>query len=809
MKRLLLLVMTVMGLCAGSWAAARHQEVLTDGWQFSRDSVHWADVTVPHDWAISGPFDKKWDLQVVAIEQNGEKTATEHSGRSGALPWIGRGYYRRALTVPEGMRQAELVFDGAMADAHVYVNGHLAGRWAYGYNAFRVDVTPYLRAAGDNELVVALNNLEESSRWYPGGGLYRPVTLVATESACKLDEWGLFVNTISLNENEAFINVHHKVQVPLEYLNPEFDGIPYHLLITLRDQDDALMGVSRTSPDGTGAFHCRLTIKNPKPWTPETPHLYHIRTELVGADGRLLDVQQNRFGVRMVSVSREHGFQLNGVTRKIKGVCLHHDLGPLGAAVNRTALARQIMMMKSMGADAIRTSHNMPSTWQMELCDSLGMMVMAESFDAWAEHKGRNDYNRLWDEWWSQDVMNLILNHRNHPSIVMWSMGNEIPEQWKPEGAERYKQLIELCHELDPTRPVTCGIDNPDGALACGFAQVADVPSYNYRVHRYEDTFSKLPQGFLLGSETASTVSTRGHYVFPDTCATNKAWPDLQCSGYDTEYCWWSNLPDDDWRVQDDLPWTIGEFVWTGYDYLGEPTPYDNYWPSRSSYFGIVDLAGLPKDRYWLYRSHWNKKEHTIHLLPHWTWPGREGQVTPVYCYTDYPSAELFVNGKSQGRISKDATSRLDRYRLRWRDVEYEPGEIKVVVYDENDQVAGERIVRTAGKPKELALQAERGTLRADGEDLAFVTVSLVDERGTLCPDADDELTFDVAGKGVFRAVCNGDATSLEPFTQPRMRLFHGQLVVIVQAGKERGEIALTVRDKSRRMKTLMRLRVE
>jgi len=380
---------------------------------------------------------------------------------------------------------------------------------------------------------------------------------------------------------------------------------------------------------------------------------------------------------------------------------------------------------------------------------------------------------------------------------------------------------------------VTQGMDRAENALGTGFAQTMDVPGFNYRVHKYEKNISQLWQGFLLGSETASTVSSRGVYKFPVKVTDNShfsSWAknydpqaiktaDGQCSSYDVEYCSWSNLPDDDWRWQDDKPWVIGEFVWTGFDYLGEPTPYDEYWPSRSSYFGICDLAGLPKDRYYLYRSKWNTEKHTIHLLPHWTWPGREGEVTPVYCYTDYPEAELFVNGKSQGRICKQAdkdakdgtgANRLDRYRLRWNDVRYEPGELRVVVYDGQGLPAGEQTVRTVGKPAKLKLDvwtqqsdpspltSHLSPLNPDGQDLAYVTVSLVDRRGNLIPQAADQLNFEVSGAATFRAVCNGDATSLEPFTEPTMKLFNGQLVVVLQAARQPGKAVLTVSDPSR-----------
>ena len=785
LRHLLLLAATAMALSANANVT---QVIDLNQWQFSRDNLQWQNVTIPHDWAISGPFDKKWDLQEVAIKENGEETATEHSGRSGALPWIGEGYYKTQLALPAGTERAELLFDGAMSEPIVYLDGKEVGRWCYGYNAFRVDLTPYIHNndfAGNLE--VHLKNLEESSRWYPGAGLYRPVKLIASGRVA-FDTWGTNIRTLKIENDTAVVAVDTK-------LNGCVIGDKPVITMNITDRNGKIVAETQRNIAADGNCRMEFRLAHAHLWSPETPYLYKVNYT-VEIDGEVMDRRTDNLGVRTVAFSKEHGFQLNGVTRKFKGVCLHHDLGPLGAALNKAALARQLKIMKNMGADAIRTSHNMPSTWQMELCDSLGLMVMAESFDCWKDPKVKNGYNRFWDEWWKKDVYNLIMNHRNHPSIVLWSVGNEIPEQWKEEGAERYAALVKWCHRLDPTRMVTCGMDNPDADIKCGFAQQADVPGFNYRVHRYEDCVKQLPQGFVLGSETASTVSSRGEYVFPDTIAVGIAYDNGQCSSYDLEHPWWSNLPDDDWRLQDDFDWTLGEFVWTGFDYLGEPSPYDAYWPSRSSYYGIVDLAGIPKDRYYLYRSHWNKTSHTIHLLPHWTWPDRVGKVTPVYCYTDYPTAELFVNGKSQGKISKDPTSHLDRYRLRWRDVVYEPGEIKVVVYDENGNKAGEKTVKTAGKPHRLQLDADRSTLNADGNDLAFITVSLIDKNGTLLPDADDDLQFAVEGAGSFRGVCNGDATSLQVMTKPQMKLFHGQLVVVVQASTTPGDITLRVKGK-------------
>ena len=763
-------------------ASAQRNTLNLKTWQFSRDSINYKPVSIPHDWAINGPFDKKWDLQFVAIEQNGETEKTEKSGRSGALPWIGRGFYKTTIDLKKLPKTAVLEFDGAMADPHVYINGKLAGHWAYGYNAFRVDAAPYLKK-GKNEISVSLNNREESSRWYPGGGLYRPVQLVTNSDAATINPWGCYFRTESIGNGKAEVSICtniNNVDKTLSIENQLVDATGKVVAQFKYGDFDAQGNVVKT-----------LTVDNAQLWSPETPYLYKLVTRLY-RNKKLIDQTQQKVGIRTVRVAQYDGFQLNGVSRKIKGVCLHHDLGPIGAAVNKAALIRQIRTMKDMGCDAIRTAHNMPSTWQMEVCDSMGMMVMAESFDMWIYPKCKNGYALNFKEWADKDIENLVLNHRNHPSIVMWSIGNEIPEQWSEEGRNISKHLQDLCHKFDPTRPVTQGMDRAEDALKSGFAQVMDVPGFNYRVHKYDNNIKQLPKGFLLGSETASTVSSRGVYKFPVEASDSKTYTDGQCSSYDVEYCPWSNLPDDDWCMQDDRDYTIGEFVWTGYDYLGEPSPYDEYWPSRSSYFGICDLAGLPKDRYYLYRSHWRKDDATLHILPHWTFPGREGETTPVYCYTSWPSAELFVNGKSQGRILKNPNTRLDRYRLRWNNVKYEPGEIKVVAYDYDGTVKGEKIIRTAGAPARIVLKADRNSISSKGEDLSFVTVSVVDKNGTPCPTATNNMKFNVSGAGKFRAACNGDATSLVAFNSTEMPLFSGELVVVVE-GLKHGTAMLSV----------------
>jgi beta-galactosidase len=777
-------------------AQARQETLLTTDWKFTKgdqpdgakpelNDAKWQAVRIPHDWAITGPFDGNNDAQVVKIEQNGEKEATLKSGRTGGLPFIGVGWYRRSLTVPALGKdgQAVLVFDGAMSNARVYVNGKEAMFWPYGYNSFSVDITPFLNANGTNTLAVRLENQAESSRWYPGAGLYRNVHLITTKGA-HVPVWGTYLTTPEVSATAATVKLRTKVEVPA--------GSPGLVLYTaLRDAKGQLVAQANTPVTPGQETEQTFTVTAPKLWSPETPNMYTAASMLMA--GKVIqDKYETPFGIRSFKFEKGKGFSLNGQPRKFKGVCNHHDLGPLGAAVNVAALRHQLTMLKDMGCDAIRTSHNMPAPELMQLCDEMGFMVMVESFDEWKAPKVKNGYSQYFDQWVEKDLTNMVHHYRNNPSVIMWSIGNEVPDQSTPEGPTIAKRLQDIVHREDPTRPVTMGMDRYGDDFKYGIAAVLDIPGFNYKPMRYADAYGKLPQGFVLGTETASTVSSRGVYKFPVVLGKEMRYPDNQSSSYDVEYCPWSQIPDIEFAAQDDLPYVLGEFVWTGFDYLGEPTPYDEKWPSHSSYFGIIDLASQPKDRYYLYRAKWNPSRPTVHLLPHWSWKGREGQVTPVYCYTNGASAELFVNGKSQGRQTKAAAGATDpqtRYRLQWKDVVYQPGSIKVVAYDAQGKAIGTEEIRTAGAPHHIKLVTDRTTLAADGQDLAYVTARVEDAQGNLCPEATQQLHFAVSGAGTFRAVGNGDATNLEPYQEPHMKAFQGQLVAIVQASEAAGTL--------------------
>ena len=817
MKRLFACALALGAALSLPLQAQRSERLLEKGWRFTREDQSqfssptfndskWSRVVVPHDWAIYGPFSFDNDKQHLAIAQDGQKEAMEHAGRTGGLPFVGTGWYRRSLEIPSdlGDRRVFLRFDGAMSHARVYVNGKEVGYWPYGYNTFAFDITSFVRPGEANTLAVRLENKHESSRWYPGAGLYRNVHLTFT-SPVYVPLWGTQIQTPTIEASRAYVDVRTRIagmstlagrplQVKTKILSPEGE------VVAQREEEIQSAGTERL-------YHTGFDVEHPQLWDINQPHLYKYVIELSDG-GRLLDRDTTTFGIRSIELKAGDGFYLNGRKLKFQGACLHHDLGPLGAAVNEAAMRRQIRTMQDMGVNAIRTSHNMPAPEFVRLCDEMGMPVMAESFDCWAQAKVPNGYNLDFNEWHERDLTNLLHQFRNSPSVIMWSIGNEVPEQPSLDGAKLAYRLQEICHREDPTRPVTNGMDNPLGVLKSGMATTLDIPGFNYRPFLYDSAHKVLPQGFLLGSETCSTVSSRGVYKFPVVRKSMAKYPDHQSSGYDVEHCGWSNLPEDDFIRQEDHDWSMGEFIWTGIDYLGEPTPYYSDWPSHSSLFGAVDLAGLPKDRFYLYRSHWKKDAETLHVLPHWTWPGREGEVTPIFVYTNYPEAELFINGKSQGRQRKDrsikiedtenedsqkAFTRQKRYRLMWMDTKYEPGEVKVVAYDEAGKAVATQTVRTAGRAHHLELSADRTTISPDGKDISFVTVRVVDKDGNLVPDDGRLLNFKVTGAGSFRAAASGNPASLDAFHLPQHHVFSGQLVALVQSAERTGEAVLTV----------------
>ncbi len=812
-------VFTISALAALSfllpaYGQERKCEVLTQ-WEFRHGhemtaTEGWEKVEVPHDWAIYGPFSRDNDIQEVAVTQNFETVASVKTGRTGGLPYVGKGCYRRTIGIDkkDGCRYV-LLFDGAMSEAQVKVNGKDVCFWPYGYASFWCDITSAI-SNGENDLHVLLENRPQSSRWYPGAGLYRKVRLL-TLPEVHIPVWGTYITTPYVSEEYASVRIRTEIEGIEE-------GGTVRILTVIKNPEGKEVArkedLRRISHGAPAEQH--LTVDFPELWSPENPALYTAETSIYTSGDELSDIYKTTFGIRNAEFRADKGFFLNGKLRKFRGVCLHHDLGPLGAAVNKAAIRRQLEILKDMGCDAIRTSHNMPAEELVELCDEMGFMLMVEPFDEWDVAKCENGYHRFFGEWAEKDMVNMLRHFRNNPSVVMWSIGNEVPTQWTEGGYKIASWLQSICHREDPTRPVTCGMDQFDAVVNNGFAAALDIPGFNYKPLRYTEAYSKLPQNLILGSETASTVSSRGIYHFPAESGSNKIHSDHQSSSYDNEYCYWSNIPDIDFAADEDLDWVTGQFVWTGFDYLGEPSPYDtDAWPNHSSVFGIVDLASIPKDRYWLYRSIWNTSEPTLHILPHWNWKGREGETTPVHVYTSYPEAELFINGVSQGRRKKADSSQtadiwtagyddstkvengvrlMSRYRLMWNETVWEPGELKVVAYDMNGSPAMEKIIRTAGKPYALVLHSDRPSICADGQDLSYVNVSVIDRNGNPVPDAGHLIKIEVSGAGKFLAAANGDPTCLEPFHIPQMHLFSGQLTAIIRSTGSKGAITVKVK---------------
>ena len=755
------------------------------------DDSGWRQLNLPHDWAIEGPFQQ------------------ELPGETGKLPYFGVAWYRKHFDLPaaDKGRQIYLNVDGAMSYASVWCNGQFVGGWPYGYSSWQLDLTPYLQFGGKNVLAIRLDNPNDSSRWYPGGGIYRHVWLEKA-APIHIAHWGTVVTTPKITQGAATVKVDIRVESTVD--SPADIQLQTEIFRfvskegTTAQTPDARSEISKVSVSAAknGLVTQNISLRNPQFWSLDSPNLYVARTSIV-QNHQVIDTYETMFGVRTAEFTVDDGFHLNGKHVPIQGVCMHHDLGALGTAINTRALERQIEVLKEMGVNAIRTSHNPPAPELLDLCDHMGILVMDESFDCWKAAKKPHDYHLLFDDWSEIDLRAEVRRDRNHPSVVLWSVGNEIPEQGRPEGPSIEKELSRYVHEEDSTRPTTIAVSDVKGGYN-GFQTGVDVFGYNYKPWEYGKFRAANPSIPIFGSETSSCISSRGEYFFPVSEKKNEGKSDFQVSSYDLYCPGWAALPDWEFKGLDENPFAAGEFVWTGFDYLGEPTPYGadttnllNYHtpeakakaeeelkalgkikvPSRSSYFGIVDLAGFKKDRFYLYQSRWRPELPMAHILPHWTWPGREGEVTPVHVYTSGDEGELFLNGRSLGRQKK---GKYD-YRLRWNDVKYEPGELKVVTY-KNGKSWAKDVVKTTGPAKELALSADRPTLRADGQDLAFTTIKVQDQNALLVPQANQLLHFEVSDSGEIVATDNGDATDHTPFQSVDRKAFNGLALVIVRA---------------------------
>ncbi|MBZ5582822.1 MAG: DUF4982 domain-containing protein [Acidobacteriia bacterium] len=743
----------------------------------------WSMVRLPHDWAIYGPFD------------------AQYGPSTGALPISGTGWYRKTFTVPETGkgRYFTVEFDGAMSNARVWLNGQYLGERPYGYSSFAFDLTPHLNFGGkENVLSVKLSPEPRSSRWYPGAGIYRNVWLTITGPQ-HVAHWGTYVTTPGVSDISASLAVKTELR----------NEAGREAKVTLRTSvlDPSGKQVARTSDNaaipasGSVTVPASVTVMGPLLWDILHPNLYTVVSEVLDG-GRVVDRYTTPFGIRTIAFDKQKGFLLNGRVVKIQGVCDHHDLGALGAAVSRRATERQLEILKAGGVNAIRTSHNPPSPELLEFADRLGLMIMDEAFDMWRIRKTPNDYSKYFAEWSERDVRDFVRRDRNHPSIILWSIGNEIPEQGRANGWEEAKRLTGFFHEEDPTRPTTSAFNNWQQAINNKLADNVDIPGFNYQPMRYEEIMKAHPNWVIYGSETASCVSSRGVYHLPIEKYQRR--PSLQISSYDIIAPAWAMCPDVEFNYQDKFPQVLGEFVWTGFDYLGEPTPYGSPqdFPSRSSYFGMIDLAGFPKDRYYLYQSVWSKKP-MVHVLPHWNWQDVEGKDIPVMVYSNADEVELFVNGKSLGRkkrfsdvwempVGRNVSADLKfatRYRLIWQ-VPYQPGSIKAVGYQGGKQVAVEEI-RTAGAPAKIVLVPDRRTIHPDGDDLSFVTVRIEDKDGNLCPLADNEVRFEVTGAGKIEAVDSGNAATAEPFKGDRHKAFSGLGLLIVRSNGKPGSIGV------------------
>lgn len=804
-------LMLVVNACANADASAPRSANFDEGWKFNLgDSAaysqpdfndsSWRSLNLPHDWAIEGDFSK----------ENPSGTG------GGALPG-GIGWYRKTFTVP-GYKEGEKVyidFDGAYMNTTVYINGHELGTRPYGYASFSYDITPWLKE-GDNVIAVKVDNSDQpNSRWYSGCGIYRHVWLRKLD-AIHVAQWGTYVTTSDITPDSATVNIATTVD--------NTSAADAEVTLTTRVIDpQGKVAATVTASDNIAAeksatVNQTARVADPQLWSLDNPALYSVVTD-VAVGGKTVDTYQTTTGIRTIEFTADKGFFLNGEQVKINGVCMHHDLGALGAAVNTRAIRRQLEILQEMGVNAYRASHNPPAPEVLALCDSMGILVMDEAFDMWRKRKTERDYARFFDEWHERDLTDLVTRDRNHPSIIMWSIGNEVLEQWSDAAADTLSleeanlilnfghgadklakdgdemsvnsmltaKLADIVKQLDPTRPVTAGMNEPNPGNHLIKSGALDIIGLNYHDEWYDDAEKNYPGKPLLGSETVSALMTRGYYKNPSDSIiiAPKRWdipyedPSFACSAYDNEHVPWGTTHENSLRrMKDDR--VMGQFIWTGFDYIGEPTPYG--WPARSSYFGIVDLAGFPKDVYYMYQSEWRPDKTVLHLFPHWNWtPGQT--VDLLASYNNADEVELFVNGKSQGVRSKGD----GEYHVMWR-VPFEPGTVKAVSRKAGKTVA-EQVINTAGEPAQIRLTPDRATIAADGNDLSFVTVEILDSDGNLCPTAVNEVTFTVEGAGQNEGVDNGNPISLERFKADSRKAMAGKALLIVRNNGKKGDI--------------------
>lgn len=784
-------------LFAQSAIAQRTVSVLDSGWKFQKGANEqafqpgfndsgWEQVSVPHDWAIAGPFNPAGE------------------GSTGKLPWKGEGWYRLKLNIPKEYsgKTVYLLFDGVMAFPQVFVNGQLAGKWDYGYNSFYLDVTKLVKPGGENLLAVHADTRNHDSRWYPGAGIYRKVQLIAVNPV-HVDIWGTYITTPLIKPHMANVQIETTVK---NHSNVEKQVVVKQTIFNKKGNKVAENSETvAVSAAGNKKATSVITLLNPERWEPGNPVLYFVKTEIL-ENNQIVDSYETPFGVRDIRITPDNGLYINDKRVQLKGVNLHHDLGALGAAFNYRAMQRQLEIMKEMGCNAVRTSHNTPAPELLDLCDKMGFLVIDEVFDKYDRKADFTDTTNF-ENFAQRNIRNFVVRDRNHPSIFLWSVGNEMGDvQWNKNGGfDKLKTMLNLVEQFDSTRLTTMVCDSKESAKLRHF-DFYDVHSWNYG-RRYSLARELEPGKSVIISESASTLSTRGFYEFPLPTDKTKTTKSLQVSSYDLHAPYWAEIADDDFMWQQDEPYIAGEFVWTGFDYLGEPEPYTNMWAkqngltaeaaSRSSYFGIVDLNGIPKDRYYLYKSYWNTEETTIHILPHWNWPERIGQNVPVFVYTNGDCAELFLNGKSLGKKCKDPKSRnsTERFRLMWNDLVYQPGELKVVAYKAGEKI-GESNMKTTGEPVQLRITPDRSEITADGKDLSFILIEAVDRDGNVCPLADNRIEIKTEGEVTIAGIDNGNPQSLNPFQSKSVDLFYGKAMLIVKSADKTGTAKITAEAK-------------